>query len=468
MRRITMSTTAQPDVMAYLNELIANARAAQCEFEKYSQDRVDACVRAIGKIIYDNAETLARMAVDESKIGIYEDKIVKNKSKPLATWKKLKGVKSRGIIRRIEEEGIVEIAKPIGIVGAVTPVTNPIITLPHNAMVALKGANAIIFCPHPSAKYCGAHAVKLMREALEKLGAPANLIQIVEEPTIEISGLVMKMTDACISTGGPGMVKAAYSSGKPAIGVGAGNVQCLVGEDADFKNAIPKIVSGRGYDNGILCTCEQTMIYPASKTAEIFAELEKCNAYLIKDSKELDLLRKSVFPDGGAINKSLVGTSAFNIASKSGFSVPETTKVLVVAVEKHGREEIFTREKLCPILAAVPYKTWEEAVAIAADNLDQEGKGHSVVIHSFDTAKIEYAALNLCVSRFSVNQQGSASLGGTLRNGLNPTATLGCGSWGNNSISENLWWHHLVNISRIAYEIKGINVPSDAEIWGED
>jgi succinate-semialdehyde dehydrogenase len=308
-----------------------------------------------------------------------------------------------------------------------------------------------------------------MRGALQKLDAPEDLIQIIEEPSIPISGLVMKLSDACISTGGYGMVKAAYSSGKPAFGVGAGNVQCLIGEDADLADAIPKIVSGRCYDNGILCTCEQSAIFPSSRLEEILAEFEKNGAYVVKEPSEVRRLRDTVFPEDGPFNKYIVGLSAPKIAKQAGFDAPESTKLLVVPLAgAHGGDDPFSREKLCPLLAVFLYDTWEEAVAIANANLAHEGKGHSVVIHSFDTGKIEYAAENICVSRFSVNQQGSASLGGTLQNGLNPTATLGCGSWGNNSISENLWYHHLINVSRIAYEVKDRTIPTDEEIWGPD
>jgi succinate-semialdehyde dehydrogenase len=456
------------DAPTYLRGLIGRARAAQREFEGYPQERVDRCVRAVGKAVYDNAAPLARMAVDESRMGKYEDKILKNAGKPKVTWQKLKGVKSRGILRRIEEEGLVEIAKPMGVIGAITPITNPVMTLPHNAMIALKGGNAILFSPHPRGIGASKETTRLMREALAKLGAPEDLIQCVDEPTIEVSGLVMKMCDVCISTGGPGMVKAAYASGKPAFGVGPGNVQCLVGEDADIADAVPKIVAGRSYDYGTLCSCEQSLIAPASRFGEIVAEFEKAGAYVLKDKAAVDKLRALTFPDGGPINRAFVGMPATKLAELSGFAVPVGTKLLFVPLESYGEAEQLAREKLCPILSAFQYRTWEEAVAIANANLEVDGKGHSVVIHSFDKEKIEYAALNISVSRFSINQQGSGSLGGTLLNGLNPTATLGCGSWGGNSLSENLWWHHLVNISRIAYVAPGRTMPTDEEIWGED
>ena len=445
-------------------QLIQKAREAQKIFEGFSQERVDAAVRAIGKAVYDDAERLARMAVDETHMGKYEDKVLKNKGKPKVTWQKLKGVKSRGVIRRIEDIGIVEVAKPIGVIGAVTPVTNPVMTPVHNAMIALKGGNAIILCSHPAGAKSGRETVKVMREALKKLDTPEDLIQVVDESTVETSGLIMKLTDFCISTGGPGMVKAAYSSGKPAFGVGPGNIQVLVDSDANIVDAVSKIVVGRTYDNGVLCTCEQSAHIPQDKEDEVVKAFKEKGAYYVSDPKEVDALRSAVFMNG-TINKTLVGGKPVDIAAAAGIKVPDDTKLLVVKVEKAGKDELLAKEKLLPVLSLYLYKTWEEAVDNALQNTLFEGTGHSAVIHSFNQEHIEYAALKLPVSRFSVNQIGSNSLGGTLANGLNPTATLGCGTWGNNSLSENLWFHHLINISRIAYEIKNAPALTDEAIW---
>ncbi|MDR1778230.1 MAG: aldehyde dehydrogenase family protein [Clostridiales Family XIII bacterium] len=450
----------------HVNELIAKARVAQKTFESFSQEDVDKAVQAIGKKIYDNAKPLAELAVEETKMGNVNDKIAKNMGKPKVTWYKLKGKPSRGVIRRIPEEGLVEVAKPIGVIGAITPVTNPIMTPIHNSMIALKGANAIIVCPHPSAFKSGVETVKLMREALKEVGAPEDLIQCVGEASIEVSGLIMSSCDASIATGGPGMVKAVYSSGKPAFGVGAGNVQSIWDADADFAGAVTKTVAGRTYDNGVLCTCEQTVHCPESKADEALAKLAEAGGYVITDEAEVAKIRDFVFP-GGALNKDVVGIKPYLIAKGAGIDIPEDTKFIVTKVTKFGADESLCKEKLFPVLAFAPYDTWENAVAHASTNIDNEGTGHSCVIHSNTPANVEYAAERIRVSRFSVNQMGSGSLGGTLANGLNPTGTLGCGSWGNNSISENLWWTHLVNISRIAYEIPdapGLKLTDD-ELW---
>ena len=454
------------DTRAYIQHLIDKARVAQAEFESYSQEQVDRAVRAIGKIIYDNGEELAQLAVEETGMGKYEDKVIKNKAKAKIVWYQLKGIKSRGIIRYLDDICIVEIAKPIGVIGCVGPTTNPTMTPNQNAMIALKGGNAIVVCPHPRAKRTGIKTVRLMRQALESIGYPVDLIQVIEEPTMEASSLVMQLCDACISTGGAGMVKAAYSSGKPAFGVGAGNVQSLVDRNVDLKSTAEKISKSRTYDNGVLCTCEQCVHVHHDDYDTLVSLLQEQGAAYISREEDVRALREAMFPKG-ALNKEVVGAHPQVIAAMAGISVPESTRFLLVKISSGGHEEPLSREKLCPVLAICSYNTWEDAVALAVKNLRNEGIGHSSVLHSHDRAHIEYAALRLPVSRVGVNMVGSSGLGGGFDSGLNPTATLGCGTWGNNSLSENLWWHHLVNISRIAYQIPDVQIPTDEEIWSE-
>ena len=450
------------DAEKYVAEFIDRARKAQQIFEDSTQEQVDEAVRVVGKAVYDHGEELARMAVDETGMGDYDDKVMKNKGKAMAVWTYLKGKKSVGVLRYLDN-GIVEVGKPIGVIGAITPVTNPVMTPNHNSMIALKGRNALIVSPHPSAKVCGVKTVEYMRKYLKDA---EDLIQVIPEPTIDISGAVMRMADVCISTGGPGMVKVAYSSGKPAFGVGAGNNQCLIDEDADIVDLVPKVIRGRTYDNGVLCTCEQSIVCPESKYDEIIAEFEKQGSYYVCDPAEVEALRNKVFPEG-QLNKSCVGLKASVLADMSGFKVAPSTKMLIAKADGPGKADAFSKEKLFPILAAYSYKTWKEGVEIVNANLDYEGKGHSMVIHSFNKENIEYAAENIPVSRFLVNGIGSSGLGGAYTNGLAPTGTLGCGSWGNNSLSENLSYEHLINIVRIAYTNPDAHVPTPEEVWGE-
>ena len=234
----------------YIKSLIKNAKTAQQEFEKYNQAQVDAIVKAIAKVVFDNAVELAKMAAEETRMGVFEDKIKKNQGKAKILWYSLKDKKTVGIIGENPQTGVVEIARPMGVVGAVTPCTNPIVTPMCNAMFALKGRNTIIIAPHPRAKKCGAYTVELFKRELAKLNAPRNLIQIIEEPTVELTNELMREVDVVVATGGMGMVKAAYSSGKPAYAVGAGNVQCIIDRNVDIKDAVPKIIAGRIFDNG--------------------------------------------------------------------------------------------------------------------------------------------------------------------------------------------------------------------------
>ena len=450
-----------------LNEMIAKARVAQQEFEKYPQEKVDAAVRAIGKAVYDHAEELANLAGEETRMGKVESKIAKCRNKSKSTWWRMKGKKSRGIIERDEETGIVKVAKPIGVVGCVTATTNPVINPMHNSMCALKCGNAVIISPHPRAKKVGARTVELMNEALDALGMPKNLIQIIEEPTMELSAGLMKSADLCICTGGPALVKTAYSSGKPVYGVGQGNVQVLVDRDVDFNEVAKMVITGRTFDNGVLCTCEQNIICPRDKADEMIAAVKANGAYYIGTQEDADKVRNSAFP-GGVFNKEWTGTSVQEMAQLAGLeNVPEDAKVIVCCTKGYAREEVLAKEKLFPMLALFLYDTWEEAMEIARANLAVEGMGHSVVIHSNTQAHIEAVPAVVNVSRYAVNQVGGTALGGAMDNGLNPTTTLGCGTWGNNIISENLWYTHLMNVSRISYKVPSMYVPSGEEIWAE-
>ena len=261
------------------------------------------------------------------------------------------------------------------------------------------------------------------------------------------------------------MVKAAYASGKPAYGVGGGNVQCIIDDDVDLEKVVPMIVAGRKFDNGIICSGEQTAITPAAMYDDMVKTFQKNGAYYVEKPEEIDAVRNVIFP-GGKMNKDAVGQSAQHIAKMAGLTVPADTVVLLVKVEKAGAGEPFSKEKMCPCIAAYRYNTWEEAVAIANANLNVEGKGHSVCIHSYNDAHIDYAAETLPVSRFLINQICSTNNGGSFFNSLSATTTLGCGSWGNNSISENLSWRHLFNVSRVAKVRPGSTMPTDEEIWG--
>ena len=456
------------DAELFVKDLVVRARAAPKEFEKCNQAQVDEACRRIARAIFDNAEPLARMAVDETRMGVYEDKVKKNQGKARVIWNDMKGGKSVGIIDREPEKGLVLVAKPMGVVGAVTPTTNPIVTPMCNAMFALKGRNAIIICPHPRSKQCSGEAVRLMKAALEDLDyVPQDIIQIIETPTVDLSSQVMKQCDVCISTGGMGMVRAAYASGKPAFGVGAGNVQCMIDEDVDLETAVPMIIEGRRFDNGIICSGEQTAITPRAFFPRVIDAFKRHGALYVDRPEDVQKLRDVVFP-GGAIDKNIVGKSAKYVADQCGFDCADDIKVIVVKADHPGAGEVLSKEKMCPLIATYDdLEDWDACIAAADANLAVEGRGHSVCIHSHNDAHIESAAERLPVSRFLINQICATNNGGSFFNSLSATTTLGCGSWGNNSISENLSWRHLFNVSRIANVRPGSRMPTDEEIWGK-
>lgn len=455
----------EPDSKAYIDGYIERARKAQAEFEKMSQEQVDAAVKTVGKVVYDNAEYLAEIAVEETGMGNVPDKIAKNKQKSKIVWNNLKGKKSRGILDTNESTGITKVAKPVGVVAAITPCTNPIVTPMSNSMFALKCGNAIIITPHHKSIKCSTKTVEMINEELAKLGMPENLIQIIDQHSRENTRNLISSADVVVATGGAGMVNAAYSSGRPALGVGAGNVQCIIDEGYNYKVAVPKIIAGRTFDYGIICSGEQSVICPEKDFENIMNEFADNGGYIVRDKNELKKIRNALFQDGKP-NRHSVGQSCAKIAELAGIDIPTDTKIIVVEAEGTGLTDSLGGEKMAPVIAAYKYSGLEEGVNIARENLEKEGKGHSVSFHSDSEEHIKYVGENLCVSRFVINQVCASSAGGSFYNGLAPTNTLGCGSWGHNSISENLDYKHLMNVSRIARYMPNNHVPTDEELWG--
>lgn len=450
----------------FIEQMVENAKKAQEELATYTQEELDAIVKVIGKTVYDNAEKLAKMAVEETGMGVYDDKVSKNKGKSRAIWNNIKDKKTVGIIETDKENNLIKVAKPVGVIGSVTPTTNPIVTPMCNAMFAVKGGNSIIVAPHPRSKKSSTHTFELILEELKKqnIKHPENMLQIISEPSIERTNELMKAVDVVVATGGMAMVKAAYSSGHPSYGVGAGNVQVIVDRDVDFMDATKKIIDGRKYDNGIICSGEQTIIAPQDKYDEVIKAAKKNGAYYIEDDAVVEKFRQVLFVDG-ALNGKVVGQSVQIIANMAGVEVPQDTKVILLKAKGIGTQDVLCKEKMCPVMAAFKYDTFEEAVEIAQTNLNVEGKGHSAAIHSNNEEHIKYAGVKLTVSRLIVNAPSSTTAGGSLVNGLAPTTTLGCGTWGNNVISENLDYKHLINVSRIAMVIEDKKAPTDEEIW---
>ena len=452
--------------LAYIQGLVKKGRKAMAGLEPFGQLEIDRMIRAIAKYVYDNAAELAEMSVKETRMGTVRSKTQKNQGKSKIIWNALKGKKSMGILSDDEDTGIIEIAKPIGVVGAVQPTTNPQVTPMINACSAIKCKNAIILAPHPRAQKLTRYLVEHWNEELKKLGAPENVIQCIEDSSIDRTNLLMQNADIVVATGGPGMVKAAYSSGHPSFGVGQGNVQTIIDRDVDMKEAVGMIVYGRTFDNGIICSGEQTIITPADKWAQMRRELEYAGGYWIDNDSDREKLLKALFIDGH-INKDLVGKSVGEIAIASGVKIPEVTRVIAIPEDASNKESLLRKEKMFPVITPMKYNGFSEAVDIAIENLTIEGKGHSVSIHSQSEDHIRELGLRAPVSRVIVNQTCATTAGGSFSNSLNPTSTLGCGSWGNNSVSENVYYRHFMNITRIAKVKKNSVVPSEDELWAE-
>jgi succinate-semialdehyde dehydrogenase len=447
-----------------IEQMIKKARQAQKVYEShFDQDDVDAVIKLSARAVFDNAEELAKLTIEETEMGVYEDKVSKNRNKSKGVWNNLKGKKSMGILGIDEKTGLIEIAKPIGVVAGITPMTNPVVTPMSKIIFALKTKNAIIISPHPRAKKCSALAVRKIQEAIAPMEVPDGMVQIIEEPTLEKTQALMALCDVVVATGGMPMVKSAYSSGRPSFGVGAGNVQVILDRHIDYELAAGKIVTGRSFDNGIICSGEQSFIYPKEDREKVLEAFRTSGAYIARED-ERDKIINAIFEDGHT-TREVVGQTALYIASKAGISVPENTRVIVVEAHGIGNEDTICKEKMCPVMAAFPYQYFDEALEIAQTNLMFEGNGHTAGIHSNSQANIIKAGTDLSVARLIVNAICATTAGGSIQNGLPVTNTLGCGSWGNNSISENFTYKHLLNITRIASLSARVHVPSDEEIW---
>lgn len=450
----------------YIDGLIENARKAQAVLEGYTQEQVDALVRAMGKVIYDNAEIIAKEAVEESGYGRVDSKILKVKRCTTAAWHFMHDKKSVGMIDYDPAEKLATFAKPIGIVAALVPTTNPVSTTVSNGMSIIKSRNAMIVSPHPRTKKVTKHGVDLMNAEFAKLGAPENLIQIIEEPSMAATQELMTKVDVVVATGGAAMVKSAYSSGRPSFGVGPGNVQVIVAPDyTDYAKLASNVVGSRSYDNGMPCTGEQAIHLPADKVDDVLAAFKANGAYILPDEYAAKL-PKILFKENGMTDPTHVGMLPYKLAELMGLTIPEDTTLLLFKSQGMTRENLLRREKLCPVVQYFPYETFEEGVSNAKSNLEWEGAGHSSVIYTNDEAKAEYAGLHLPVSRLLVNQPGGAASGGNFINGLHPTMSLGCGSWGNNSISDNLTYRHLMNTTKLAY-YHDPTIPAPEVVWAE-
>ena len=426
-------------------------RTAQKEFATFTQEQVDKIFLAAATAANQKRIPLAKMAVKETGMGVVEDKVIKNHYAAEYIYNAYRDTKTCGVIEEDKEFGIKKIAEPIGLIAAVIPTTNPTSTAIFKCLLALKTRNAIIISPHPRAKACTIEAAKVVKEAAEAAGAPKGLIGWIDSPSLELTNEVMRDADIILATGGPGMVKAAYSSGKPALGVGPGNTPVIMDETADIKMAVSSIIHSKTFDNGMICASEQSVTVLEPIYEAVKKEFEVRGCYFLKGD-ELDKVRKTIIING-ALNAKIVGQSAHTIASLAGVSVPEDTKVLIGEVESVDISEEFAHEKLSPVLAMYKAKTFDEALEKAERLVADGGYGHtsSLYINVNEKEKMEKHAAAMKTCRILVNTPSAQGGIGDLYNfKLAPSLTLGCGSWGGNSVSENVGVKHLLNIKTVA------------------
>ena len=426
-------------------------REAQKIFAGYTQEQVDKIFLAAASAANKERIRLAKMAVQESGMGIVEDKVIKNHFASEYIYNAYKFTKTCGVIEEDTAYGIKRIAEPIGLIAAVIPTTNPTSTAIFKTLIALKTRNAIIISPHPRAKACTAEAAKVVLQAAVAAGAPDGIIGWIDAPSLELTNCVMKEADIILATGGPGMVKSAYSSGKPAIGVGPGNTPVIIDDTADIKMAVNSLIHSKTFDNGMICASEQSVTVLEKVYAKVRKEFEDRGCYFLK-TNELDKVRKTIIIDG-ALNAKIVGQSAYTIAKLAGVDIPQATKVLIGEVESVDLSEEFAHEKLSPVLAMYKAKTFDEAIAKAEKLVEDGGYGHTSCLYidmneKEKLAKFE-AAMKTC--RILINTPTSQGGIGDLYNfKLAPSLTLGCGSWGGNSVAENVGVKHLINVKTVA------------------
>ena len=451
-KTVKKEKTETVDVSSMIDELATKANVALKAMEDFTQEQVDHIVHQMAMAALDQHMPLAKMAVEETGRGIYEDKAIKNMYASEYIWNNIKHDKTVGVINKDEQTGLMEIAEPVGVVCGVTPTTNPTSTTIFKSLIAIKTRNPIVFAFHPSAQKCSAEAARIVRDAAIAAGAPENCIQWIEQPSIDATSALMNHPGIAIvlATGGAGMVKSAYSTGKPALGVGPGNVPAYIEKTAKVKRAVNDLIVSKSFDNGMICASEQAVIVDKEIYASVKAEFEAHNVYFVKPN-ELQKLEDAVMNEGKyAVNPAIVGNSAEKIAELAGISVPKGTKILVAELEGAGPEYPLSREKLSPVLAMMKSNNAEHAFELCEAMLNLGGLGHTAVIHTEDEELQVAFGLRMKACRILVNTPSAEGGIGNIYNEMIPSLTLGCGSYGKNSVSKNVSAINLINIKTVA------------------
>jgi acetaldehyde dehydrogenase/alcohol dehydrogenase len=460
MRHSEFSLTSMRDEMARvttkdeLAALVARVKAAQLKFAGFSQKQVDHIFQKAALAAADARIPLAKLAVEETGMGVVEDKVIKNHFASEYIYNKYKDEKTCGVLSEDQDAGTITIAEPMGLICGIIPTTNPTSTAIFKTLISLKTRNGIIISPHPRARKCTCIAARLVLEAAVNAGAPEDIIGWIDEPTIELTNQLMHHPDVrlILATGGPGMVHAAYSSGTPAIGVGGGNAPVVIDETADLKRAIASILMSKTFDNGVICASEQAVIAVDAIYDSIRDRFSRHGGYIL-DSREVDAVRKILLVNG-SVNAKIVGQAAAKIAGLAGISVPATTKVLIGEVADFTEAEPFAHEKLSTVLALYRAKDFKDAVTIAGKLVALGGNGHTSVLYTDQdqqSERISYFGEQMKTARILINSPSShGGLGDFYNFSLAPSLTLGCGSWGGNSVSENVGPKHLLSKKVVA------------------
>lgn len=457
------------DYKKYVASLVERAHKAQAVAENYTQEQIDELCAAIAYVATrdDFAKKISAFLVEEAGMGVAEHKYAKLMTKIKGTWRDMKGEKSVGVVERDEKRGIMKLAKPVGVIGALIPVTNGEATPFVKAIAALKGRNAIIMAPHPKAKGTNVMAANLVRATLKKYGAPEDLVIPIDPDyvSIECSGELMKQVDLVLATGGTPMVRSAYSSGTPAIGVGTGNVCTIVDGSTDLDTTANLIMRSKTFDNATSCSTENACIVQEKFYDAFITAMKKQGGYLItKDSPEKAKLEAAIWPDGHTLNRLVVAQDPKTIAKVAGITISDTIKFFMVEEEGIGEGYPFTGEKLSVVTALYKYDKFEEAIAKVEKIIEYQGLGHSCGIHTTSDERVTQLAERMKVSRIMVNQPQCLANSGAWTNGIPMTMTLGCGTWGNNSISHNATWKDLINYTWVSWPIPSTQ-PTDEDLF---
>jgi len=455
------------EVQSEVQSLIEKAKKAQQQIEFWSQEQVDEAVAAVGwqLVKEEHVEACAKLAYEETQMGDYEHKVAKISKKTMGTLRDLHGLRTVGVVEHDEVRGIKKYAKPVGVIGALTPCTNPTATLCTNGLPAIKTRNAIIFSPHPRAKQCATLTADYMRAGLREVGAPEDLVQVISEPSIEKTEELMAAADLVVATGGGPMVKAAYSSGTPAFGVGPGNATVIIDETADIRDAAQKSFLSKTFDNATSCSSDNNNIIHEGVYRQFVAELKTLGGYLCS-AEEKEKLKETMWPDGVHLNPKIIAQPAETISGLAGIQVPDGTAFLMVEGEGPAANDLFGREKLSVVITLWKYSDFTaDAIRLLNEITTESGYGHSCGIHSFNEDHIDELATAAHVSRMMVRQVQCFGNSGAFDNGMPVALTLGCGTWGNNATSSNVDWTHFVNHTWVSTPIPPVE-PDPEEIFG--